>query len=446
MIIKEANANSYDLCIIGTGPAGLTVANEFLNSKLKVLIIDSSPSEYSDKKQSLNKGVNFNLHSDTNESIQNEDYFLRSRKRAFGGTSKVWAGYTRPINQNFWNKNWPFPYTEIDPFYTLAKKTLDINENYVSDYLDSNLLFNPFNLSPPTRFKEKFFSIIQKAKNVDCLLDNTITDINISNDEVLSFVSVDSKKNKKVLKAKKFILCCGSLENTRLLLNWSHKNDVLSSPHLGKNFNDHLYFELKNSFFLTEGHNHFKNTKKRISAFSLKNNFFHKITLQIEKESKDQSLAPKGLKGTLYDSAVILTPQEKRKNKVYLDSSVCELGLKQISINWQIDNIEYQKIRIFLKELDKNFNLLGMGKINQKRFALTSPEYGFLGYHPTGTTKMGKLKENSYVDTQLKVHSTSNLYVLSNSVFPSSSYANPTLTIVALAHRLSDHLKRRFKI
>jgi choline dehydrogenase-like flavoprotein len=46
------------------------------------------------------------------------------------------------------------------------------------------------------------------------------------------------------------------------------------------------------------------------------------------------------------------------------------------------------------------------------------------------------------VDENGRVHGTSNLYITGSSVFPTGGYANPTLTIVALAARLGDHLKR----
>ena len=45
------------------------------------------------------------------------------------------------------------------------------------------------------------------------------------------------------------------------------------------------------------------------------------------------------------------------------------------------------------------------------------------------------------VDADLHVHGIDNLYVASSSVFPTVGYSNPTLTIVALALRLADHLK-----
>jgi choline dehydrogenase-like flavoprotein len=50
--------------------------------------------------------------------------------------------------------------------------------------------------------------------------------------------------------------------------------------------------------------------------------------------------------------------------------------------------------------------------------------------------------EQGVVDENSRVHGTSNLFVAGSSVFPSGGYANPTLTIVALALRLGDHLKR----
>jgi choline dehydrogenase-like flavoprotein len=46
------------------------------------------------------------------------------------------------------------------------------------------------------------------------------------------------------------------------------------------------------------------------------------------------------------------------------------------------------------------------------------------------------------VDENCRVHATANLFVAGSSVFPTGGFANPTLTIVALALRLADHLGR----
>jgi choline dehydrogenase-like flavoprotein len=61
-------------------------------------------------------------------------------------------------------------------------------------------------------------------------------------------------------------------------------------------------------------------------------------------------------------------------------------------------------------------------------------------HHHMGGTRMSEAAADGVVDPQLRVHGTENLYVLSSSVYVTSGTANPTLTIVALAHRLADHL------
>jgi choline dehydrogenase-like flavoprotein len=57
--------------------------------------------------------------------------------------------------------------------------------------------------------------------------------------------------------------------------------------------------------------------------------------------------------------------------------------------------------------------------------------------HHSGTTRMGSSPKTSVVDSGLRVHGVKNLYVCGASVFPSSGYANPTLTAMALAFRLA---------
>jgi choline dehydrogenase-like flavoprotein len=62
------------------------------------------------------------------------------------------------------------------------------------------------------------------------------------------------------------------------------------------------------------------------------------------------------------------------------------------------------------------------------------------GMHHMGTTRMHVAPEQGVVDENSRVHGTVNLFVTGSSVFPSGGYANPTLTIVALAVRLGAHL------
>jgi choline dehydrogenase-like flavoprotein len=64
------------------------------------------------------------------------------------------------------------------------------------------------------------------------------------------------------------------------------------------------------------------------------------------------------------------------------------------------------------------------------------------GNHHMGTTRMSASPRAGVTDPDCRVHSTRNLYVAGSSVFPTAGLWNPTLTIVALALRLADHLKK----
>ena len=64
------------------------------------------------------------------------------------------------------------------------------------------------------------------------------------------------------------------------------------------------------------------------------------------------------------------------------------------------------------------------------------------GDHHMGALRMSASPADGIVDIHSRLHSVDNLYIAGSAVFPSGGYANPTLTIVALALRLADHLKR----
>jgi choline dehydrogenase-like flavoprotein len=65
---------------------------------------------------------------------------------------------------------------------------------------------------------------------------------------------------------------------------------------------------------------------------------------------------------------------------------------------------------------------------------------GAYGGHHIGTVRMGATERTGVVDSHCKVFGLNNLYVAGSAIFPTSSQANPTLTIVALALRLASRL------
>jgi choline dehydrogenase-like flavoprotein len=82
--------------------------------------------------------------------------------------------------------------------------------------------------------------------------------------------------------------------------------------------------------------------------------------------------------------------------------------------------------------------LLGeAGAVDVVQDPMTSNSFGA---HHLGTCRMSADPNQGVVDSDCRVHGTSNLFVAGGSVFPSGGAVQPSLTIAALALRLADHL------
>jgi choline dehydrogenase-like flavoprotein len=65
--------------------------------------------------------------------------------------------------------------------------------------------------------------------------------------------------------------------------------------------------------------------------------------------------------------------------------------------------------------------------------------------HQNGTARFGTDPAESVLDVDCRMHDVDNLYVVDSSFFASSSAVNPTLTIIANALRVGDHLEERLR-
>ncbi|MFM5916933.1 MAG: GMC oxidoreductase [Novosphingobium sp.] len=117
-------------------------------------------------------------------------------------------------------------------------------------------------------------------------------------------------------------------------------------------------------------------------------------------------------------------------------------------LNWAIDGKpELRALRLLCERLKEDFAELRLGVIEiDPRVEREDP--AFLeefhdAYHQMGGARMATTAENGVVDPDLKVFGTDNLFALGAATFPSGSFANPTLTALALAVRLSDTLVAR---
>lgn len=129
-------------------------------------------------------------------------------------------------------------------------------------------------------------------------------------------------------------------------------------------------------------------------------------------------------------------------SRVSLTDATDQLGMPQIKIDWQYTKNDILTVKrtldIFAKEFErKNIGTVSYDESNLEEELL---RFGAYGGHHIGTARMGSDIKTSVVDGNCKVHSVDNLYIAGSAVFPTSSQANPTLTIVALSLRLAEHI------
>jgi choline dehydrogenase-like flavoprotein len=144
------------------------------------------------------------------------------------------------------------------------------------------------------------------------------------------------------------------------------------------------------------------------------------------------------------DLEIMLEQEPDIKSRITLSDRRDALGVPLSSIHWTIGELEGRSA-IQLARLVERYlgdvegirpELVDWVRENRPTDAVfTDPA------HPNGTTRMSKSKDDGVVDLNCKVFDVENLYVAGSSVFPTAGHANPTLTIVALAIRLADHLK-----
>ena len=141
-------------------------------------------------------------------------------------------------------------------------------------------------------------------------------------------------------------------------------------------------------------------------------------------------------------------------SRVMLADEVDALGLRRIRLDWRIGDLEKRTLASAQRVVGTELAAAGLGRMQLAPVddpdlwagvapgANAAPAGRFeVGHHHTGTTRMAGDPSLGVVDRDCRVFGVGNLFVAGSSVFPTLGSANPTLTIVALALRLADHIR-----
>ncbi len=491
---------SCDICIIGSGPVGLSLASELASSPYKVVILESGGEMPLPEQQLLNEG-NVELQGPFNFKQKIDGYLTQGRVRSIGGTGNAWGGYCAPFDEFDFKKRswipgsgWPITKEELIPFEKRAAQWMELGNFQSEQFNKKDPPFFPSSDSVirtkifhrhPIRLHFKYLPEIKKSTQVDLIHHATVTHLQASSSgnkiEVLRVQS--TKEHGFKVKARKVVLAAGGIENTRLLLcsNDIHKKGIGNQfNQLGAYFMEHIHTEM-NMLYL--------NQKPTPSAFKL----FDEFRMDVDKkplgllgvqpeflenerllnsyamlketdfeDSRLNSFDRSVIKqtptlnkttgtGSIYSLIMITEQMPNKESQIILDSTKDALGLPRIRINWKASELDI-KSPLRTMELIGSKLIAAYGgrmkfqadlKTYLKQSYYTWPTMG--GFHHMGVTRMGEDPKNGVVDANCQLFDVKNCFVAGSSVFPTAGAVNPTFTAVALAVRLADHLKKSLK-
>ncbi|MGI3775885.1 MAG: FAD-dependent oxidoreductase [Janthinobacterium lividum] len=130
-------------------------------------------------------------------------------------------------------------------------------------------------------------------------------------------------------------------------------------------------------------------------------------------------------------------------SRVTLGQGVDALGVPVLRVDWRPDALDLRTVRVGVRLLAQDLGRSGLAALEDE---VEGVEHAMLrdgayGGHHIGTARMADDPRQGVVDADGRVHGVRNLYVAGSAVFPTSSQANPTLTVVAIAARLGAHLR-----
>jgi hypothetical protein len=145
--------------------------------------------------------------------------------------------------------------------------------------------------------------------------------------------------------------------------------------------------------------------------------------------------------GAAFALSVMAEQLPDPRSRVTLTGRRDSLGVPLPRLHWQVGNRDFEDARRSIELLADEFDTMGIGRVvslwdrGQER-----PPVVTGGWHHMGTTRLAETPEEGVADPDGRVFGLGNLFVAGSSIFPTSGYANPTLTLVALAVSLGRHL------
>jgi choline dehydrogenase-like flavoprotein len=505
---REVERNSVletDVCIIGAGAAGITIAKEMIDQPLQVILLESGGMKPDTETQSLydgkTGGINYSL--------------VTTRFRYFGGSTNHWRGNCRPLDQDDFEKRswipssgWPITKSDLIPFYKRAQHVCQLGQYdyYELDTIKALVKARPLEF-PAHRvqsqvvqtgrflsFGKYYRRLLLRARNITTLTHANATDLETNETANLVTRLKVACLNGNVfhVAARIFILATGGIENARLLLASTRvQTNGLGNEHdiVGRFFMERPYaaFRLQpsNGNINVSFYSYWERQRVHdatvwgmlsLSNAVMKEHSLTKMSVGFEPVPSESVLSARILKASLLFKTWPPTLYQHTKNilsdtygvgkYVFRKKVLKRFSGKNYLVKPNFEMIPDPNNRVTLSNQKDLFNQPRPSVHFQfsadekasfaKSLAILGRELGAVGWekgaqligtspmfcnHHMGTTRMSDNPHQGVVDRNCRVHGISNLFIAGSSVFPTAGSAAPTLTIVALAVRLADYVK-----
>jgi choline dehydrogenase-like flavoprotein len=483
----------YDVCIIGSGPAGTILGTELVKKGIRTLILESGGSLLRWVFDSrLKELADYQVSGNTQYPLKN------SRARVIGGTSNFWTGRCTRFHPSDFDKHpytppenpWPISYAQLDPYYERAEASLRVRGDAPSKFAPARK--HPLPLKARTDISG-LKAILDKA---GILLDDSPTAtpsksirfFRVQKEILPAYLSsphgalvngVDITRliadaggkitgaqitlpngEKKIARAKIFVVSCGGIESPRLLLvsRSEHFPNGIGNAHdmVGRFFNEHpavnFYAKInhtRSTLFpsnkIGRSHQFYDDFRKEglgSALFVFRQAWLlphHNMPLKLSNIPRNlASIVGRLRRATLYIGATI-EMKLSDTNRVMLSEDKLDCfghPIAHLKFNFCEEDLKtLQRCREYILDI--------YGKTGAADFFEAPISWS---RHHQSTCRMGDNPKFSVVDRNLRVHEAHNLYLCGSEVFVSGGAMQPCLTIAALAHRLAEHLTNQLSL
>jgi choline dehydrogenase-like flavoprotein len=476
-----------DICIVGSGPAGAFVGCRLAESGADVVILESGGISGPNIEDSI-----ADVHIDGKQGLS------ARRASIVGGSSNVWGGLVAPMEHYDFTHSvgWPIDYAAFTQYYQRACAAIGLNWDILAPkgtmsrapYLETKR----FDVSdPPFSVSSYLQNHIAKGHRgrLRLLSNATALKLHVGIDgRADGLDTADRSKTSLLVRAKIYVLAAGGIETPRILLlsNDTQTDGIGNQSDLvGRFLSTHPKCDLGTLSFgrrtaekrplfnrngipialglsedrlrASDGLNH------QLQFFPI---WYSRVSSLVESAQRRAvetqgymattgSGAPRGIRRLLLKSIFPHFPEISRQagvvghfdqypnseNRVRLSHSQDTFGRRKVNITWRLSDDDRDSIFGFVSQMKSGLGLSGQGEL--KEVTLEKIRAGdFIGFHShhLGTTRMSQNARIGVTDEHCRIHSTPNVYISGPSVFPTFGFANPYLTIVAMALRLADHL------